>query len=502
MSVSDVSAVAIGGRWINRFARLPARFYERRPPLPVRAPLLVALNEELAFTLGLDPEAMRSEAGVEALAGNRPIAGSEPVAMAYAGHQFGAFVPSLGDGRALLLGELRTSDGATAELHAKGTGPTTFARGGDGRASLGPMVREYLACEAMAALGVPTTRALAVLHTGEGVLRMSGFEAGGILIRAARSHLRIGSFEYFAHRGDRQGLEILFDHARATLDPDLDGVDQPALAFFERVIERTAVLVAQWMAFGFIHGVMNTDNMALSGETIDYGPFGWLEAYDPATCFSSIDRHGRYAYGMQPTIAHWNLARLGECLLPLISPIPEAALERANTLLATFPERYERQWRRWLGAKIGLPAEDDAAFALGERLLALLHRQGVDFTVAFRRLSALGIAPAAADAAFLDLFAERAAAAAWLDDWRARLSALGIADAPRQTAMRRINPAFVLRNHLAERAAREAAERLEFGFFRRLLTVLGRPFEDQPEASDLARPAAPEERVTVTFCGT
>ncbi|MDW8480264.1 MAG: protein adenylyltransferase SelO family protein [Xanthomonadales bacterium] len=302
---------------MNRYARLPSRFYERRAPRPVREPRLVALNEPLAGELGLDPEALASPEGVEALAGNRPLAGSEPLAMAYAGHQFGVFVPSLGDGRALLLGELLDREGRGRELHMKGSGPTAFARGGDGLASLGPMVREFLACEAMAALGIPTTRALAVLATGEGVARMRGFEAGGILVRVARSHVRVGSFEYFAHRGDLEGLARLAEHAIAVLDPDLSGREDRVLRFYERVVGRSAELVADWMAVGFVHGVMNTDNTAVSGETLDYGPFGWVEAYDPATCYSSIDRHGRYAFGMQPTIAQWNLARLGECLVPL-----------------------------------------------------------------------------------------------------------------------------------------------------------------------------------------
>jgi uncharacterized protein YdiU (UPF0061 family) len=491
----------LGGRWINRYARLPERFFERRAPQPVRSPSLVALNEPLARALGLDPQAMVRPEGVEALAGNRPIAGSEPLAMAYAGHQFGVFVPSLGDGRALLLGEVEAPDGRCFELHAKGTGPTAFARGGDGRASLGPMVREYLGCEAMAALGIPSTRALAVLYSGEAVLRMRGFEAGGILIRAARSHLRVGSFEYFASRADREGLALLLEHALETLDPDLLGREDAALRFFERVLDRQAALIAAWMAVGFIHGVMNTDNTALSGETIDFGPFGWLEEYDPATCYSSIDRHGRYAYGMQPTIAHWNLARLGECLLPLISPIPEAALERANALLASFPERFERHWEQRLCAKLGLPAEAPHR-ALGERLLALLEAQRVDFTLAFRGLSRLRREPSDADRAWLTLFPDRAPASAWLASWRQRLSALGSEDQARQGAMLGVNPAFVLRNHLAERAAREAAEKLEFGFFQRLLRVLERPFEEQPEEAELAQPARPEERVSVTFCGT
>jgi uncharacterized protein YdiU (UPF0061 family) len=494
-------AAAFGGRWLNRFARLPEGFLERRSAVPVAAPALVMLNEPLAHFLGLDPEAMRSREGVEALAGNRPIAGSEPLAMAYAGHQFGVFVPSLGDGRALWLGEVEARDGLGYELHAKGTGPTRFARGGDGRASLGPMVREYLGCEAMAALGIPSTRALAVLQTGEAVRRMRGFEAGGILIRVARSHLRIGSFEYFAYRGDERALAVLLEHALACLDPDLIEAPDRALRFFERVMERTAALVAQWMAVGFIHGVMNTDNTALSGETIDFGPFGWLEAYDPATCYSSIDQHGRYAYGMQPTIAQWNLARLGECLLPLLSPIPEAAVERANAVIAAFPERYRQHWRERLFAKIGLPP-DPTHEALGERLLAVLRAQEVDFTLAFRRLSRLGREASEADAAWLALFREQEAAFAWLCDWRQRLSAIESADPPRQMAMLAVNPAFVLRNHLAERAAREAAEQLEFGFFERLLRVLARPYEELPGEEDLYRPAAPQERVTVTFCGT
>jgi uncharacterized protein YdiU (UPF0061 family) len=486
----------------NSYARLPERFGARVHPTPVAAPSLIALNTALAETLGLDPAALRSPAGIEWLAGNRPAAGSEPIAMAYAGHQFGNFVPQLGDGRALLLGELIDRDGRRRDLHLKGAGPTPFSRGGDGRSSIGPVVREYLASEAMAALGIPTTRALAAVATGETVLRQTGMEPGGILLRVAASHLRVGSFEYFASRGDVDGLQTLVEFALQRHAPERDDDPNPATALLETVIEHTAALVAHWMAVGFIHGVMNTDNTAISGETLDYGPFGFVDEFDPATCYSSIDRRGRYAWKNQPTIAHWNLTRLAECLLPLIDDQEARAIERANATLSRFPDACQTQFAERMTAKLGLPGGTTEDLQLAEGLLQAMHAGSADFTLAFRRLSDLGDEISGDDHPFRDLFREPAAVDPWLADWRARLAAAGRPEAERQAQMRRVNPAFILRNHLAQRVADAAVQRLDFEPLQTLSKVLSRPYDDQPEHADLARPPRPEERVVETFCGT
>jgi len=484
----------------NSYSRLPERLYARQAPEPVAAPSLIALNADLADSLGLDVDALRSEAGVEWLAGNRAAPGSDPLAMAYAGHQFGHFVPSLGDGRALLLGEIVDRDGVRRDLHLKGSGATAFSRGGDGRSSIGPVVREYLACEAMAALGVPTTRALAAVASGQAVLRHNGPEPGGLLLRVARSHVRVGTFEYFARRGDVEAVRTLADHVIERLYPELLDAEQPYLALFEAVLDRTATMVACWMNIGFIHGVMNTDNTSIAGETIDYGPFGFIDAFDPATCYSSIDRQGRYAWHRQPTIAHWNLARLAECLLILIDAEPERAIEQAEPLLDSFPERYEHQFRTRLAAKIGLPGADDSQ--LGLDLLERMHAGNADFTLTFRRLSGLALEDASGDEAVRELFDTPEAFDAWAIDWRRRLREVAPDDAARRAAMRAVNPALVLRNHLAEQAVDAAVEDLDFGPMRALHEALSRPYDDPPSDSPYVRPPRPEERVTETFCGT
>jgi len=486
----------------NSYARLPERMYARQPATPVAAPSLVALNEPLAEALGLPIELLRTSSGLEWLAGNRVAEGSDPLAMAYAGHQFGHFVPSLGDGRALLLGELLDADGGRYDLHLKGSGPTPFSRGGDGRSSIGPVVREYLACEAMAALGIPTTRALAAVSSGEQVLRQSGSEPGGLLLRVARAHVRVGTFEYFARQGDHEVIQALSDHVIARLYPALTDAERPYLGLFDTVIERTASLIADWMSVGFIHGVMNTDNTSLAGETIDYGPFGFIDEFDPATCYSSIDRHGRYAWNQQPTIAHWNLARLGECLLPLLDEQPEAAIEMANPVLETFPVRYTRHFHARLVAKIGVAEADDEAVALALDLLDRMHAGRADFTLTFRRLGDLGREPGVADEAVRVLFAQPQAFDDWATRWRARLRAEGRDDGARRAAMDRVNPAVILRNHLAQNAADAAVQRLDFEPMQRLHAALAHPFDDPPPGSPYTQPPKPEERVLETFCGT
>jgi len=507
MPTATVSeSLNIGIAFDNSYARLPARLHARLDPTPVDSPSLVALNAPLAETLGLKADVLCSAAGVEWLAGNRPAAGSEPLAMAYAGHQFGQFVPSLGDGRALLLGEVIDRHGIRRDLHLKGSGPTPFSRGGDGRSSIGPVVREYLASEAMAAVGVPTTRALAAVACGEQVLRQRGPEPGGLLLRVARAHLRVGTFEYFARRGDVEAIRALADYTIQRLYPDRAEADQPYLELFEAVIERTAALVAHWMSIGFIHGVMNTDNTSIAGETIDYGPFGFIDEFDPATCYSSIDRHGRYAWNRQPTIAHWNLARFGECLLPLLADEPGAAIEQANPVLETFPARYTRHFHARLVRKIGLAgANGDGhsdAVSLALDLLDRMHAGRADFTLTFRRLGDLDREPGAADDAVRALFDEPDAFDQWARRWRERLKAEGRDDDARRAAMRAVNPAVILRNHLAQQAVDAAVLRLDFEPMRRLHAALARPFEDRPADSAYVSPPKPDERVLETFCGT
>jgi uncharacterized protein YdiU (UPF0061 family) len=477
----------------NSYARLPERLFARLPPTPVSAPRLLRLNTALAATLGLDPDWLASPAGIAMLAGNHMPPGAEPIAQAYAGHQFGHFTPSLGDGRAILLGEVVIPAGARRDIQLKGSGPTPFSRRGDGRAAIGPVLREYIIGEAMAALGIPTTRALAAVATGEHVFREEALP-GAVLTRIAASHLRVGTFQYFAARRDTDALRVLTDYAIARHDPAAADAANPALALLEGVALRQADLVAQWMLVGFIHGVMNTDNCAISGETIDYGPCAFMDAYNPETVFSSIDHQGRYAYGNQPGIAHWNLARLAECLLPLIDADEAAAVEQAQGALAAFAPRFGAGWRDGLLRKIGLTAARDGDDELLQDMLVRLAANQVDFTLFFRRLAAA----AEGDDGVRMLFADPSAYDGWAVGWRARLAQ----EAPgRAAAMRAVNPAFIPRNHLVEEALAAAVED-DLAPFETLLTVLAHPFEDQPGRDRHALPARPEERVTATFCGT
>ena len=478
----------------NSYARLPEALFARLPPTPVSAPRLLRLNTALATELGLDPAWLASPAGVAMLAGNHVPPGAEPIAQAYSGHQFGHFSPSLGDGRAILLGEVVTPAGERRDIQLKGAGPTPFSRRGDGRAALGPVLREYIVAEAMAALGIPTTRALAAVATGDFVFREEALP-GAVLTRVAASHIRVGTFQYFAARRDTASLRALLDHAIARHDPAAAGADNPALAFFEGVVARQATLIARWMLVGFIHGVMNTDNCAVSGETIDYGTCAFLDAYLPETVFSSIDHQGRYAFANQPAIAHWNLARLAEALLPLMGDDEAAAVEQARAVLAGFSPAFGAAWRAGLLAKVGLRDEQPGDEALIQDLLARMAENEADFTLAFRRL---------ADAAqgdgegFAALFADPAAGRDWLARWRARTAAQGVDAA----AMRAVNPAFIPRNHLVEEAIAAAVQRDDLAPFETLLEVLARPFADQPGRERFAAPPRPEQRVRATFCGT
>ncbi|NRF65568.1 YdiU family protein [Aquincola sp. S2] len=496
----------------NTYARELPGFYVAWKPAAVPAPRLLFLNEALATELNLDAAALNGPDGAALFAGNVVPDGAEPIAQAYAGHQFGGFSPQLGDGRALLLGELIDRAGRRRDIAFKGSGRTPFSRGGDGKAAVGPMLREVLIGEAMHALGIPTTRALAVAATGESVYREQALP-GAVLTRVAASHLRVGTFQFFAAQGDTARLHQLADYAIARHDPDLIGAPERHLALLRAVAARQATLIAQWMNVGFIHGVMNTDNMAISGESIDYGPCAFMEAYDPAAVFSSIDHGGRYAYANQPHIARWNLARFAETLLPLMADADdEAAVQRVVAqvmeVIDAFPALYATALRQGQRAKLGLfaatAADDDADSALPDDWLALLHTQSVDFTLAWRRLAD------AADgdgAALRALFAEPAALDAWLTRWQERCArdeaAGGPPAAERAARMRRTSPWIIPRNHRVEEALAAASDHDDLGPFERLLAAIRQPFDEAPALARYAEPApAAVTACYRTFCGT
>ena len=470
---------------------------------PVPSPRLVVLNERLARELGVDPAALRSDAGVAVLAGNAPPAGAEPFAMVYAGHQFGGYAPRLGDGRALLLGEVIDRAGRRRDLHLKGSGRTPFARGGDGKAVLGPMLREHLLGEAMHALGVPTTRGLAVVTTGEQV-RRDAPEPGAVLTRVAASHLRVGTFEYAARVDDPTLVRRLADYAIDRHHPAALDADQPYLALLDAVIDVQADLVARWMLVGFIHGVMNTDNTTISGETIDYGPCAFLERYDPAAVFSSIDHGGRYAYGNQPAVAQWNLARLAETLLPLIDDDLDAAAEAAMAVLEAFPDRFRAHWAEGMAAKLGVadaPAGPSPELAaLADDLLALMQEHRVDYTSAFR---ALADVLRGEDGPLRALAGDGAAAfTPWLDRWLTLVDATGPDRADVAEGMDGRNPVVIPRNHRVDEALR-AATAGDPAPFERLLAAVADPYVLPPGGEHLAEPAPEAFTASFqTFCGT
>ena len=484
----------------NSYARLPEQFYMRLPPTPVAAPRLIRLNEGLACALGLDPKELVSPEGIEFLAGNRVPPGSEPLAMAYAGHQFGGFVPQLGDGRAILLGEIIDSRGARRDIQLKGAGPTPFSRRGDGRAALGPVLREYIVSEAMAALHIPTTRALAAVMTGENVMRETALP-GAVLTRVASSHIRIGTFEFFASRRDVKALRTLADYVIARHYPDCAGAANPYRALLDAVISRQAELVVKWLLVGFIHGVMNTDNMSIAGETIDYGPCAFMDAYHPATVYSSIDERGRYAYANQPRIAQWNLARLAEALLPLLAEDEAAALKDAQRAIDGFTPSFEAAYAEGLGTKLGMFQTHDGDLALGQELFERMAQNGADFTLTFRGLCDAAGDPQS-DGGVRSLFAHPSAYDEWAVGWRRRLAEEGGDAAARRAAMCQANPLFIPRNHLVEEAISAAVNGLDFDPFETLLTVLSRPYEDQPAHRRYAEPPKPDQIVHQTFCGT
>lgn len=490
------------------YARLPERFFTRTAPEPVASPRLLAFNGALAADLGLGMDGADEEELAALFGGNALPRGSEAIAAAYAGHQFGQFVPQLGDGRAVLLGEVRDRAGRLREIQLKGSGPTPFSRGGDGRAALGPVLREYLVSEAMHALGIPTTRALAAVASGQMVVRDRALP-GAILTRVAASHVRVGTFEFFAARGDVAALAVLADHVIARHYPEASGAPRPPLALLEALIDRQAMLVARWMHVGFVHGVMNTDNMSVSGETIDYGPCAFLDVYDPATVFSSIDQRGRYAYANQPHAAHWNLARFAATLLPLIDPLEARATELANEALGAFSRLFGAYWLDGMRRKLGLATNDARDEDLARAWLEALQRNRVDFTLAFRALADAADAGAAAvagdaagDAQLRGLFAEPADFDRWASDWRARLARDPLPAQARAAAMRRVNPAVIPRNHQIERAIEAAVSGDDFSVFTALSIVLARPYDGREQDAAYARPPLPEERVLRTFCGT
>jgi uncharacterized protein YdiU (UPF0061 family) len=468
----------------NTYARELEGFYVPWKAAQVARPRMIKFNRQLAEELGLDVDALDSDEGARIFAGNEIPEGAVPLAQAYAGHQFGGFVPQLGDGRALLVGEVIDRYGRRRDIQLKGSGPTPFSRAGDGRAALGPVLREYLIGEAMHALGIPTTRALAAVVTGESVYRECALP-GAVLTRIAASHVRVGTFQFFAARGEQEKLARLADYVIDRHYPELKSQANPYLGLLERVCDKQAALVAAWMHVGFIHGVMNTDNMTISGETIDYGPCAFMDHYDPATVFSSIDTQGRYAYANQPKIAQWNLARLAETLLPLIDEDTNRAIGRATEVVNGFSGHYERYWVRGMRVKLGLFNEEEADLNLATEFLTAMEGNNVDYTLAFRYL---------ADAALGEherirgLFADPSAYDRWSGHWHARLSREAVAPLERSPAMRRANPAFIPRNHRVEEALSAAVEHDDYAPFERLLKILARPFDDQPEFTAYGEP--------------
>jgi uncharacterized protein YdiU (UPF0061 family) len=480
-----------GWNFDNSYLRLPNCLYARLYPIPVAAPRLMVFNRNLSDFLGLDSEFLDGPEGAAIFAGNRIPEGAQPIAQAYAGHQFGYFT-MLGDGRAILLGEHITPCGERFDIQLKGSGQTPFSRRGDGRAALGPMLREYIISEAMHGLGIPTTRSLAVVATGERVLRETALP-GAVLARVASSHIRVGTFQFLASRGLRDDLRTL---AMYTIDrhyPDLRRAGNPILAFLQAVIERQASLVAKWLHVGFIHGVMNTDNMALSGESIDYGPCAFMDAYDPATVFSSIDHDGRYAYGNQPSIAEWNLTRFAETLLPMLHENRDKAVELAREALGSYPESFRGFWLSGMRAKLGLFTEEEGDRLLAQDLLQCIREEGADYTNTLRDL-ALETLP---DTPFFrsEMFIR----------WRARWEERRLRQKPPLEASRALmlanNPAVIPRNHRVEESL-EAAAQGDFTVMQRLLKVLEKPYEDDPGNAVYRLPPAPSTIPYRTYCGT
>ncbi|MBR0554603.1 YdiU family protein [Ciceribacter sp. L1K23] len=479
----------------NSYMRLPDRLYRLVRPAVAPQPKLIRFNHALAEELRIDVEGLSDDDLAALFGGARVPDGAAPIAMAYAGHQFGHFNPQLGDGRALLLGEVVDREGRRRDIHLKGSGETPFSRAGDGKAALGPVIREYIVSEAMHALGIPTTRALAAVLTGEPVIRETVLP-GAVFTRVASSHIRIGTFQYFAAREDHEAVKALADHAIARHYPELAGSESPYLGLLRGVADRQARLIARWMSVGFIHGVMNTDNMTISGETIDFGPCAFMDAFDPMKVFSSIDRQGRYAYSNQPGIGQWNLARLAEALLPLLDADQDRAVEAANAMLVDYGRVFQQAWLDAFRLKLGLTGAEEGDLDLVNDLLTLMHQGEADFTLAFRALGKL--AGGAEEGGFTALLSAPADPAPWLARWHMRR---GATSSEVQAAMEAVNPAVIPRNHRIEEAI-QAATYDDFSFFERLHAALAEPYAEKPEYADYRTPPTPEQVVTRTFCGT
>lgn len=491
----------------NSYLKLPERFYSRQVPVPVPEPRLIRVNRALAEQLGLSVGWLESEEGVNVLAGNQLAPGSAPIATVYAGHQFGGWNPRLGDGRAVLLGEVLDRRGQRYDIQLKGAGRTPYARGGDGRAPMGPVLREYVVSEAMAVLGVPTSRSLAAVATGETVVRSMALP-GAILTRVCSSHIRIGTFQYFAGQGDLEAIRTLADHVIQRHYPEAAQAERPYVALLEGVIERQARLIAQWQHLGFIHGVMNTDNMLVSGETIDYGPCAFMDNYNPSTVYSSIDAQGRYAYANQPGIAQWNLAWLARVLLPILDENEDAAVKAAQQAIDGFEAQYQRAYGEVMARKLGLSRADDESRALVDELLELMAQAGADYTLSFRRLAELGgdqsdpgTLPDGQDSV-AELFELPDSLEPWLGKWRARLAEEALTPAQRQRMMLNLNPAYIPRNHLVEEVIEAAIDNEDFGPFHRLVERLASPYRYDAADAVYATPPRPEQAVLQTFCGT
>jgi len=492
----------LGIRFDNSYASLPDGFFARLAPTPVAAPQLIRINRPVALMMGIDADVLASPAGISFLAGNDMVDGSEPIATAYAGHQFGNFVAQLGDGRAHLLGEIVGPDGRRWDLQLKGSGPTPFSRRGDGRAALGPVLREYLVSEGMHALGIPTTRALGAVSTGEEV-RRERILPGAVLARVAASHVRIGTFQYFHARKDIESVRTLADYVIArhyavdVAQAEAAGANRYQ-HLLQSIIARQAALVAQWILVGFIHGVMNTDNMSISGETIDFGPCAFMDAYNAGTVFSSIDRLGRYAYGNQPRIALWNLSRLAETLLPLLRPAQDEAVAIAEQALETFGTVYQTALERGYFRKLGISEGREDDQALVEDLLVLMAASGADFTATFRALSFEQNSQVLARAHFKDA----GGFDAWWSRWQTRLHAQSMPVRETLIRMRATNPVYIPRNHLVEQAISSAVDSADYGAFDRLLEAVTAPFTERGGFERYAYPPRPEEIVEATYCGT
>ena len=480
----------------NSYARLPEAFFARIEPTSVSAPVMIRLNRDLAAELGIDVAGLDSPEGLAILSGNQRANGSEPLAMAYSGHQFGGFSPQLGDGRAILLGEVIGKEGIRYDIQLKGSGPTPFSRRGDGRSALGPVLREFIVSEAMAALGVPTTRALAAVASGDEVVR-EGIEPGGVFTRVANSHIRIGTFQWFAAREDYDNLKVLADYVIDRHYPDAQQEENPYRALLDGVIGRQAKLIAHWMQLGFIHGVMNTDNMTVSGETIDYGPCAFMDIYDPEKTFSSIDHQGRYAFGNQGPIGHWNLTRFAETLLPLLDNDPKRSIAEAEAALDHFSGLYQSALQKRFTAKIGIEGGDTSDWSMVENLLSAMADGEADFTQVFRHLPES--LESGNDHAVARLFNQPEAIVAWLSAWRARLHQFDRSQI--LALMRRTNPVFIPRNHRIEEAIK-AGNGGDFTPFHHLHQVLQHPFTAQAEFTEYEAAPAPAEVVHATFCGT